>query len=68
LVKEKIKERYGDNIPLDEVVVSPAAIFESDKLFTVNQNYMNGHTLSVCTGNSISNEVIVPHWSRPHPF
>lgn len=35
IVKSKMKERYGDNIPLDEKVISPATIFESDKLVTV---------------------------------
>jgi len=37
-VKQKIKERYGDKIPLDEVVISPAAIFDSDLLLTVKEN------------------------------
>ncbi|MDR0664261.1 MAG: YiiX family permuted papain-like enzyme [Helicobacteraceae bacterium] len=31
-VKLKLKERYGERIPLDEVVISPAAIFNSDLL------------------------------------
>jgi uncharacterized protein YycO len=35
VVKEKITERYGDNVPLREKVISPAAIFESDLLQTV---------------------------------
>ncbi len=34
-VKDKMKERYGDNIPLDEPVISPAAIFDSDLLVTI---------------------------------
>ena len=34
-VKQKLTERYGKNIPLDEVVVSPAAIFDSKLLHTV---------------------------------
>jgi len=34
-VKNKMKERYGDDIPLDEKVISPATMFESDKLVTV---------------------------------
>jgi hypothetical protein len=38
LVREKMKERYGSNIPLNEKVISPAAIFESDKLKTVFEN------------------------------
>lgn len=34
-VKRILKDRYGDTIPSDEKVVSPAAIFESDLLQTV---------------------------------
>lgn len=34
-VKQKLKERYGDNIPKDELVISPASMFESNELFTV---------------------------------
>lgn len=36
-VKAKLKERYGENVPLDEPVVSPAAIFESRALKIVGQ-------------------------------
>ncbi len=32
VVKQKMKERYGENIPFDEKVISPAAMFNSDKL------------------------------------
>jgi uncharacterized protein YycO len=35
LVKKQIKARYGDNIPLNEQVISPAAMFESDLLMTI---------------------------------
>jgi hypothetical protein len=35
IVKNKMKERYGDKIPLDEKVISPSAMFESDKLITI---------------------------------
>jgi uncharacterized protein YycO len=35
IVKNKMKERYGNKIPLDEKVISPAKMFESDKLITV---------------------------------
>ncbi|WP_421754168.1 YiiX family permuted papain-like enzyme [Croceimicrobium sp.] len=35
-VKAKLKERYGDQIPLDEKVISPAAMFNSDKLMKVD--------------------------------
>jgi len=31
-------ERYGDNIPKDELVISPASMFNSNKLITVNKN------------------------------
>jgi len=34
-VKQKMKERYGDKIPTDEIVISPAAIFDSELLTTV---------------------------------
>lgn len=37
-VQSKMKERYGDNIPLNEKVISPAAMFNSDKLVTVVEN------------------------------
>ena len=36
-VKSKIRERYGDNIPLNEPVISPQAIFESELLITVKR-------------------------------
>ncbi|MDR3157978.1 MAG: YiiX family permuted papain-like enzyme [Zoogloeaceae bacterium] len=32
IVKAKLKERYGDNIPLNETVISPASMFESELL------------------------------------
>ena len=35
-VKKKMKERYGDKIPMEEVVISPKAIFESKLLITIN--------------------------------
>lgn len=35
IVKDKMKERYGDKIPLDENVISPATMFDSDKLETI---------------------------------
>lgn len=38
IVKNKMKERYGDKIPLNEKVISPAAMFDSDKLITVREN------------------------------
>jgi hypothetical protein len=35
IVQKKLKERYGNNIPYDEQVISPAAIFDSPLLETV---------------------------------
>lgn len=37
-VKQKMKERYGDNIPMGEKVISPAAMFNSSKLITIFEN------------------------------
>lgn len=37
-VKQKIKERYGDKIPKDGIVISPASMYNSDKLVTVFKN------------------------------
>lgn len=37
-VKEKLVERYGDSIPLDEPVVAPSDLFDSRLLRTVYQN------------------------------
>lgn len=37
-VKQKLAERYGDNIPDDELVISPASMFNSDQLITVFEN------------------------------
>ncbi len=36
-VKAKIRERYGTRVPLDEPVISPAAIFDSPLLETVRR-------------------------------
>jgi hypothetical protein len=35
IVARKLKERYGNKIPLDETVISPVAIFNSQLLMTV---------------------------------
>lgn len=35
IVRKKMKERYGNKIPLNEVVVSPSDIFNSESLTTV---------------------------------
>lgn len=37
-VKKKMNERYGAHIPLNETVISPAAIFDSELLTTVKSN------------------------------
>lgn len=37
-VKQKLTERYGENIPEDELVISPASMFDSDNLETVFEN------------------------------
>jgi hypothetical protein len=34
-VKAKMKERYGNHVPLDETVISPSAMFDSPLLVTV---------------------------------
>ena len=36
IVKRKLKERYGHQIPLEEKVISPVAMFESDLLIEVS--------------------------------
>jgi uncharacterized protein YycO len=38
VVKKKMTERYGKKIPMDEMVISPSAIFESTLLTTVKAN------------------------------
>ena len=35
-VKDILKERYGDSIPYEQFVIPPSAIFNSEKLFTVD--------------------------------
>jgi hypothetical protein len=37
VVQEKIQERFGDSVPKDETVISPAAIFASNLLITVHK-------------------------------
>ncbi|MCK9208906.1 MAG: YiiX family permuted papain-like enzyme [Salinivirgaceae bacterium] len=34
-VRQKLMERYGDNIPKEELVISPASMFNSDQLITI---------------------------------
>ena len=40
-VKQKLIERYGDNIPKDELVISPASMFNSNLVETVFENWLN---------------------------
>ena len=37
-VKQKLSERYGKNIPMDETVISPVSIFDFKGLYTVVRN------------------------------
>ena len=37
VVKQKLKERYGNNIPYKETVISPVAMFNSPLLITVDK-------------------------------
>jgi hypothetical protein len=37
-VQAKVRERYGDDVPLEELVVSPVAIFAAPDLITVYEN------------------------------
>lgn len=38
VVKQKMKERYGDKTPEDEIVISPKAVFDSELLRIVKEN------------------------------
>ena len=35
LVKNKINERYSDNIPMDEFVITPDRMFKAENLITI---------------------------------
>ncbi len=37
IVQAKMKERYGSKVPMDEKVISPTAIFNSDRLITIEE-------------------------------
>lgn len=37
--QQKLKERYGKRIPLNETVISPQALFEAPQLETVDKRY-----------------------------
>ena len=36
IVQQEIKERYGNKVPMNETVISPVAMFNSDKLIEMN--------------------------------
>lgn len=38
VVKKIMEERYGENVPANEIVISPAAIFASELLITIRSN------------------------------
>ncbi|WP_448702455.1 YiiX family permuted papain-like enzyme [Mucilaginibacter sp. AW1-3] len=38
IVKKKMEERYGNNIPFNETVISPEEMFDSELLITVKSN------------------------------
>lgn len=38
LVAEKLAERFGDSVPIDEIVISPASMFESHMLTTAHEH------------------------------
>ena len=38
IVRQKMKERYGENIPLNEKVISPASMFNSIELITIKEH------------------------------
>jgi hypothetical protein len=40
LVQALLKKRFGDNIPRDETVISPADMFASEKLVTVREHWI----------------------------
>ena len=37
IVQNKMKERYGENVPMNEKVISPAEMFDSNKLITIKE-------------------------------
>jgi len=38
LVQAKLKERYGDKIPMDELVITPERMFRAENLITIKSN------------------------------
>ena len=39
VVQTKLKERYGENIPLNEIIITPVAMYNSDLLELIFSNY-----------------------------
>ncbi len=39
LVRARLRERYGQAIPMDETVISPQALFDAPQLETVEKNW-----------------------------
>jgi hypothetical protein len=40
IVKKKMRERYGESIPMDEIVISPESIFNSENIETIDTDYL----------------------------
>ncbi len=38
VVQQKMKERYGNKLPVNEPVISPASVFNSERLITIESN------------------------------
>jgi len=38
MLRVAMRDRYGDNIPFDGLVISPASMFNSDLLVTIKSN------------------------------
>ncbi len=45
IVKTKLKQRYGNNLPMDEIIISPQAVFESDLLKTIMSEKSKAYSL-----------------------
>jgi len=50
LVRQKLQERYGENIPLNEMVISPAAMFNSKLIETIYETTMQIQSIKMHTG------------------
>jgi len=38
IVQAKVKERYGNDLPMEEFIITPDRMFQSDKLITIFEN------------------------------